>query len=601
MENLKIKDVREFRKYYKEKIRRLESHREENFIGNTYLDPGNDQKRFGWFEIYHGDKEGYAEEKDGIKNFLQSFLDMAKDGQAVYEFLQNAVDAGSTHFTMIWGEDEIDGENYLLVANNGDMFSFDNIRSILNVGSSTKTAHSETIGKFGIGFKLAHRLVGADNGLDELVDQNKGPILFSWENDELCLLAEENINIDPQEITFEREILDLGSGQRKELFKIKDNHPWLFKILMTCFPCLPDSPRTKEEIRLINYELTDQPLFSTKELKVLSRWVKKNLHLLNKETYKKGALFFIKLGKGKENELADINLKEGVRFSLAILNQTTKNLTSGNKILSTVQLNGGDPIKMPELEYCSLIIKKTEDDYAFIRYGASSISDLEEKQFKNLQKEDHIEILFGFRKYETIDDFFKGAPNFYLFFPLSEEVHNFNFILHSNAFYKASSRTFLHKGGDKEYGINERLLKKIVERLEQVFQELSSSESLTDRRKFLDLYAAILTSRRSFNQDRQWIEEPFIKPLHEVLKKFIPVRTSFSNDKYETANSADQVYFYSTDIEIDLMDWVDKGVKWFYWSDKSFFRESATDKLRIEKFGIKELLEQNGIAERINN
>ncbi len=88
------------------------------------------------------------------------FLDMAKDGQAVYEFLQNAVDAGSSHFTMVWGQDPVDGNHYVMVANNGEMFNQKSIRSILNVGSSTKTADSQNIGKFGIGFKLAHRLVG---------------------------------------------------------------------------------------------------------------------------------------------------------------------------------------------------------------------------------------------------------------------------------------------------------------------------------------------------------------------------------------------------------------------------------------------------------
>ena len=36
-------------------------------------DDGN--KIFGWFEIYHGDKEGVGEASEGIRNYLQSFLD----------------------------------------------------------------------------------------------------------------------------------------------------------------------------------------------------------------------------------------------------------------------------------------------------------------------------------------------------------------------------------------------------------------------------------------------------------------------------------------------------------------------------------------------
>jgi len=174
---MKIKNIQEYRSFYKNEIRDSPT-RDENFIGNFLIDPKSGKKKFGWFEIYHGDKEGYGKAEAGIENFLQSFLDMAKDGQAVYEFLQNAVDAGSTHYSMVWGKDEIDGNYYLLVANNGKMFNLDSIRSILNVGSSTKTNDSQTIGKFGIGFKLAHRLVGKDNGLQELINENSGPILF---------------------------------------------------------------------------------------------------------------------------------------------------------------------------------------------------------------------------------------------------------------------------------------------------------------------------------------------------------------------------------------------------------------------------------------
>ena len=198
---MKIKNIQQYRSFYKNEIRDLPS-RDENFIGNFLFDEVNYKKIFGWFEIYHGDKEGYGKAEVGIENFLQSFLDMAKDGQAVYEFLQNAVDSGSTHYTMIWDKDPIDENFYLLVANNGEMFDFNSIRSILNVGSSTKTADSQTIGKFGIGFKLAHRLVGKDNGLQELINENSGPLLFSWQNYELENLANAE-EVIPSNIDYE--------------------------------------------------------------------------------------------------------------------------------------------------------------------------------------------------------------------------------------------------------------------------------------------------------------------------------------------------------------------------------------------------------------
>jgi hypothetical protein len=61
--------------------------------------------------------------------------------------MQNAVDALSTKFCLFWNEDDDTGEEYLLVANNGNMFDADSIQSILNIGVSTKASDSYTIGK----------------------------------------------------------------------------------------------------------------------------------------------------------------------------------------------------------------------------------------------------------------------------------------------------------------------------------------------------------------------------------------------------------------------------------------------------------------------
>jgi hypothetical protein len=132
---MKIKDITKYRSFYKQ-TRPVSPDLEEDFIGNYYIDKVTNEKKFGWFTMYHGARDGFGTPEKGIENFLESFLDMAKDGQAVYEFLQNAVDAGSTHYTMIWGKDAIDGNHYLLVANNGEMFTPNSVRSILNVGSS---------------------------------------------------------------------------------------------------------------------------------------------------------------------------------------------------------------------------------------------------------------------------------------------------------------------------------------------------------------------------------------------------------------------------------------------------------------------------------
>ena len=591
---MKIKDIRQYRQFYKEEIRDL-TNRDENFIGTFYIDPASGKRKYGWFEIYHGDKEGYGKAEEGIGNFLQSFLDMAKDGQAVYEFLQNAVDAKSTHFTMAWGKDEVDGNNYVLIANNGDMFDFDSVRSILNVGSSTKTANSQNIGKFGIGFKLAHRLVGKENGLDELLSDNpSGPLLFSWSNYELSQLAEGEMP-NPRPIAFK----PLGNNK----FQIQDNNPWLFKILITCFPALPENGHHNEQIKLVDGSPAIYPVFRKEEYGALCRWVKKYSDILNQETYNQGALFFIKLGSGKENDLADHNLTEGVRFSLAILQETSDDRASDKTVLETVQLNRNAPIQKPNLNFLYFTITKNENlsDYLFVRFGVKDEEMLSPEQKIKLQREDNIEVLFGFRNFDRIGDYFKGAPNFYLYFPLSEEVHNFNFVLHSNAFYKASSRTFLHKGTIGEEGINERLLRTIANRLRNELTKLFHSSDNGDKQKFLHLYAALLSSKESNNYDRKWVKEPFIDELTKTLKTCIPVRSSFDSNDFSLYQG--KVHLKKTAIEIDAKEWGLNEILWFYWGYDApdIIRWSAVEKLEVQEFDIFTLLQVEDIATHVNN
>ncbi len=593
---MRIKNIQDYRSFYKNDVRRLRlDDRNENFIGNFLIAPDTDDVEFGWFEIYHGDKEGYGKAEAGIENFLQSFLDMAKDGQAVYEFLQNAVDAGSTHYAMVWGKDELDGNHYLLVANNGKMFNLDSVRSILNVGSSTKSNDSQTIGKFGIGFKLAHRLVGKDNGLNELINEHSGPILFSWKNYEIEQLANGEA-IEPEKFSYH--------SKANRSFEMADDCPWLFKILITCFPCLPENNAVKELPKMANGMIAEANPFSEEEYHVLSRWTKRYQHILDKQTYNEGALFFIKLGKGKEEELAEVNLKEGVKFAIAILKETANETERHEKLLHTVQLNEGETITYPDLEYIKFSITKEKDidTYAYIRFGADHYSELIEEQKRKMENEADIEVLFGFRKYDEIGSYFKGAPNLYLYFPLSEEVHNFNYILHSNAFYKGSSRTFLHKGNGKEDGINERLLKVIVDRIREKLIELSNSNKPDCRLQFLHFYASLLTSGKSTNQARLWIETPYINPVDDELRKIIPVRNNPQANDFTTVEDKTSVFIKETAIDIDPEIWQLKNVNWFYWDSRnSEIISKGGEKLQIRPYTIFDLLENAGIENNINS
>src|SRR5690606_24644840 len=198
-------------------------------------------------------------------------------------------------------------------------------------------------------------------------------------------------------------------------------------------------------------------------------------------------------------------------------------------------------------------------------------------------EEDDIDVLFGFRGHDQIGDYFKGAPNFYLYFPFSEEVHNFHFVLHSNAFYKASSRTFLHKGTQGEDGINERLLRIIAKRLEI---ELISIYENKEYDKFLDLYAALLTSSESHVYERLSVKEPFIDEITKVLKKLIPVRQSMQDSLFTLTHLQPKIK--KTNIEVSPEIYGVSSFNWFYWGPESpdHIREKAFQKLNPLPFDI---------------
>lgn len=156
---MKIKSAKSFRKYIWEKPKggNREKSIDYNFIG-SFAEVRNEIKH-GFFKMYHGIKEDIA-------SYLPSILQIAEDGQAIYEFLQNAVDCDSTHFYIFYND------NYFLAINNGRPFDIEGLHSILNIAQTTKK-DCDKIGRFGIGFKLAHRLVGKNEGTDELLDNIK--------------------------------------------------------------------------------------------------------------------------------------------------------------------------------------------------------------------------------------------------------------------------------------------------------------------------------------------------------------------------------------------------------------------------------------------
>ena len=153
-----------FRKFYKEEVARESGYIDLNFVGS--LHPDKKRRETGFSKLIYGNREDLGKLLGTIA------LNVAADDQAIYELIQNADDCKSSFFSVSYNED------YLLCINNGTYFSDRDMSAIINVAGNYKDG--EDIGTFGIGFKILHRLVGADDGREAIINDYAGPIIFSW-------------------------------------------------------------------------------------------------------------------------------------------------------------------------------------------------------------------------------------------------------------------------------------------------------------------------------------------------------------------------------------------------------------------------------------
>lgn len=527
---MNIKDIKFFRKYYKEEVRGITNkNRNPNFVGTTIVIDG--EQTYGFFELYHGDKVN-------IDNHITMYLDMAQDWQAVYEFLQNAYDSNSSTFGLFCDND------YLFVFNNGEQFSFEGIRSILNIGQSTKESKSN-IGRFGVGFKIVHRLIGVTNGRNELKNY-QGPILFSWNNyndlkDLLTVNTLEDIIEKPPERT---------TSIINDTYSIDYDYPWLFKILLTNFPCSP-----KDKILDLNGSLREN-IFNIEELLKLKSFTKNYLFDSNKfseEQLNKGTIIFLKLGLNKSNELIKEHIKSGIRYSLSILNSSQKSIADSKKI-NTLYFNDIESPYLPaDIYTLEILINRDDKDYQLLT------SDLD-----ITEKPETIEFVYGFPK-DIIDDSIKNSPNFYLYFPLSEEFHNFNFILHCNIFHNLSQRTNLAKSER-----NNKIFEIFVNRFLIYLEELKKS----DPSKYKCIYSSLLLTSKSDKQNKQWVNDLLYNKLLVYIRANIPS----SENNY---SSKEKVRIKDTILQVNPSTFGVKTYEWF-WNDDSKLTSEARNSAKLD-------------------
>lgn len=524
---MKVKSTKALRYFIKtQKGGDFDRRTDSDFIGSYHGSPAKGIK--GFFKIFHGIKEN-------IPGYLQPILKIAEDGQAVYEFIQNAVDCDSTQFWIFYNDE------YFLAINNGDSFRQNEIASILNIAQSDKknlndSERCDKIGRFGIGFKLVHRLVGESDGSTELTNiENgmlKGPVLFSWSHySQLNSLVHSSDFFEQVEFNKEN-----PEDYRKS--------PWLFKILLTNFPVSPG-----ELVKDFSYNpFTPLPISEVNEFK---NYLKLCLgeSLSNKALLSKGSIFFIKLGRGKAERLRKeaLQLENGVNYSMHFFNKLQK-ITINESIIT----------KKP-MEWLSYEIKR--NDVEFIDINPEYLFC-------------PIKISVGFAKEDNKIVLIKSQPNFYKYFPLGDETNKLGLIVHSDAFDIESNRRKLHTSSKNEKLIN-AITKRIIETLNLLVK--------ANDERYRYLFLSILLSESSQTQSNENTLN-FINPLKVFIKNNVVTDCGYTKAK--------NVKIKAFKFPLELQDVGFENYQWFGWNELSFKEacHAAISELGIEKWALRHVL-----------
>lgn len=530
---MKIKSAKTFRQYYKNLTparQQAAQFWDEDFIGAQYEDFS------GFFTMYHGDKVH-------VYDFLRKEVEMAEDGQAIYEFVQNAADSDSTQFYMFYDE------NYLMVINNGSVFSKEGIKSILNIGQSYGKNDPDKIGRYGIGFKLVHRLVGKSSGLDELLNVDnqgyRGPILFSWSNK---LQFDSFLNAD------DFEYVDFNDK----------NAPWLLKILITNFPAQP-----KEKVKDLDY--CEIEPFQNDELKNFQSFLKTCHDKIDLKSSNNGTIFFLKLGDKKFEYLKKQQEEylNGLSTSMHFL-----------KSLDTLVINEN-------------VVKKDKEATNVLEFtvknGSDSFNEIGLTEARDKESDAKFKICFADNANSANE--IKKHPNIYKYFPAVKEVNKLAFVIHCNLFELSSNRQNL-----TETPINKNLLELLSKQL------IAKMEiyKFTNRDTFKNLFTSILMSEESSSNSsgNGWQNEFFYNNLLNYICEAIPTKNNSYSDK------SLNVKINKVNLNLDLANFGLSHIQWFEWHNEAdqLLIDEATkpEKLGIKEWCIRDIIE-NADLERINS
>lgn len=514
---MQIKNIQQFRTNWRNAQGYDMPNWDENFIGSGH------NENSGFYKMVNGIV-------GNIKADLTPKLQNAQDEQAIYEFLQNAADSQSTECAVIYDE------TFFMVLNNGRAFSEKDLKALLNSFQGTKADKTKVencgkIGRYGIGFKLAYRLMGKSDGADELLRDMAGPLLFSWYNNKQF---EDLINYKGGD-------LSLHDSIEEEIA------PWLLKIILACFPTSPE-----ESVKNLDYK--DEVLFNPDELGDLVTFLNKNKELLQQFSLEQGSLFFLKFGPKKHEKLKEslLNITSGIGYAMNNL-----------KTLEKVALQED-------------IIEKFETK--FERYSILPGTE----DFKNIDPEFPtcpIEISLGFPASLEQMHALKDAPSLYQFFPMRNERHGMAYFVHSSSFAKITDRTRLDDQGEANIETFKYIAKSLKRNLNKYKQE--------NLETYCHIYKALLLTDRSTEYDAELINKYLYDPLLEYIQMNIP--TNKGNFYLK-----DLIIAKGTALPIEPMS-LGIGREWLYWTDvkeeNDILRSAANNaKLGLKRWGIKELI-----------
>jgi hypothetical protein len=378
-----------------------------------------DEKK-GFFRYTYGAGES-------IRGALKPVVDMAEDSQAVYEFVQNAVDCNATEFYMYYDEKRF------LVLNNGKAFNEKDIKGVLNSGQGTKIDDPSKIGEYGIGFKLIHKLIGKADGIDEMIEENKGPIIYSWNN------------LD--------DFKTLINSKSSDDLKNTNHDTWLFKILLTCFPAgLNETIKDAKDKQVI--------AFNELDYEKMVMFLNEKMPEVELNNFTQGSMFFLEFGEGKHKIIS-----EKSRDQLKYLEASLSKMKSLKKVIINSH-------KIQDAGIIKWLNFNLEND--------SYIQNSEKKVLPNIK--------FGYTSRTNKPNYLKSLPTFYKYFACSQEMNESGLIVDSNAFAISPDRTRLDENERNEIILKEGV-GKLLERLNHLKE--------INKELFLDIYSNIISSKKS--------------------------------------------------------------------------------------------------------